>query len=195
MGSEASKHSPHAPGEKPAPGSRHDAAGASRRKFLTAMLGAGSAMIGAILAWPAAQYVLDPLLRATGVKDRWVRVAKLESLAEDRPVSMPVIGEQVDAWTRASQVRLGMVWLRRKGDKVVALNAECPHLGCKVAYQADHKGFACPCHDSSFSIDGEHRGGPAPRSMDPLDTRVVDGQVEVRFVRFRAQVKERVEIG
>jgi Rieske Fe-S protein len=108
---------------------------------------------------------------------------------------MPVIGEQTDAWTRASQVRLGMVWLRRKGDKVVALNAECPHLGCKVAFRADHKGFACPCHDSSFSIDGEHLGGPAPRSMDPLETRVVDGQVEVRFVRFRAQVKERVEIG
>jgi hypothetical protein len=31
--------------------------------------------------------------------------------------------------------------------------------------------------------------------MDPLEVRVVEGQVEVRFVRFRAQVKERVEIG
>jgi hypothetical protein len=31
--------------------------------------------------------------------------------------------------------------------------------------------------------------------MDPLEARVVDGEVEVRFVRFRAQVKERVEIG
>jgi Rieske Fe-S protein len=162
---------------------------------MTALLGAGSAMIGAILAWPAAQYVLDPVLRATGSKERWIRVAKLDSLAEDHPVSVPVIGEQTDAWTRAPQVRLGMVWLRRKGDKVVALNAECPHLGCKVGYQAEHKGFGCPCHDSSFSIEGEHQGGPAPRSMDPLDTRVVNGEVEVRFVRYRAQVKERIEIG
>ena len=186
MGSEASKiHVPKEPG-KGDPG---------RRRFLTALLGAGSALIGSILAWPAAQYVLDPLLRVSGQKGRWVRVSKLDSLAEDQPVSVPVIGEQVDAWTRADQQRLGLVWLRRKGEQVVALNAECPHLGCKVGYDPDKKTFACPCHDSAFSADGERKGGPAPRSMDPLDVRVVDGQVEVRFVRFRAQVKERVEIG
>ena len=28
-----------------------------------------------------------------------------------------------------------------------------------------------------------------------VETRVVDGEVEVRFARFRAQVRERVEIG
>lgn len=181
MGSEASKiHPPKETG---------------RRTFLTVLVGAGSALIGAMLAVPGAQYVLDPLLRASGQKGRWIRVAKLDALGEDHPVSMPVVGEQVDAWTREPQVRLGMVWLRRKGDKVIALNAECPHLGCKVGYKPEQKRFGCPCHDSAFTADGEVQGGPAPRSMDPLETRVVDGQVEVRFVRFRAQVKERVEIG
>jgi Rieske Fe-S protein len=77
----------------------------------------------------------------------------------------------------------------------VALNAECPHLGCKVGYDKAQKAFACPCHESSFTQEGERLGGPAPRSLDPLEARVVDGQVEVRFVRYRAQVKERVEIG
>ena len=98
------------------------------------------------------------------------------------------MGEQVDAWTKADNVRLGMVWLRKKGDKVLALNAECPHLGCKVGYDAEKKHFACPCHESAFSLDGERLGGPAPRAMDPLESRLVGGQVEVRFVRFRAQV-------
>jgi menaquinol-cytochrome c reductase iron-sulfur subunit len=196
MGSDASKiHVPKEPGKAPGSPTPSGPAASGRRKFLTVLLGAGSALIGAMLAVPGAQYVLDPLLRASGQKGRWIRVSKLEALVEDQPVSVPVVGEQVDAWTRADQVRLGLVWLRRKGDQVVALNAECPHLGCKVGYDPDKKHFACPCHDSAFSTDGERKGGPAPRSMDPLDVRVVEGQVEVRFVRFRAQVKERVEIG
>jgi hypothetical protein len=31
--------------------------------------------------------------------------------------------------------------------------------------------------------------------MDPLETRVADGSVEVRFIRYRAQTKERIELG
>lgn len=166
----------------------------SRRSFLGLLAAAGSAVIGAILAAPALKYVVDPLLRGSGQKGRWVRVAKAAGVSDD-PIAVPVIAEQVDAWTRSPDVRIGMVWLRKKGDQIVALNAECPHLGCKVGYDAQQKQFACPCHESAFTLEGERLGGPAPRAMDPLEARVVDGQVEVRFVRFRAQVKERVEIG
>jgi len=167
----------------------------SRRSFLGVLSAIGGAVITGILAVPGASYVVDPLLRAGGKRGRWIRVAELEGLGSDHPVAVPVVGEQVDAWTKADNVRLGVVWLRRKGEKVVAFNAECPHLGCKVGYDRDHKKFACPCHDSAFSQDGDRLGGPAPRSLDPLEARVVDGKVEVRFVRFRAQVAERVEVG
>jgi Rieske Fe-S protein len=148
-----------------------------------------------VLTIPAVGYVLDPVLRGAGKKGRWVKIADLEGLPEEHPVALPVEGEQTDAWTRADNVRLGMVWIRKKGDRVIALNAECPHLGCKVGYDAQRKQFACPCHESAFTAQGEVLGGPAPRSLDPLQTRIVDGKVEVRFVRFRAQVEERVEIG
>jgi menaquinol-cytochrome c reductase iron-sulfur subunit len=167
----------------------------SRRSFLTVLVGVGSVYIGSVVAKPGVSYVIDPLLRATGKKGRWLRVAKLDALDEAHPVSVAVVGEQVDGWTRQPNVRLGMVWLRRKGDQVTALTAECPHLGCKVGYDKEHSRFGCPCHESAFSLDGERIGGPAPRSMDPLEARVVDGQVEVRFARFRAQVKEREQIG
>jgi menaquinol-cytochrome c reductase iron-sulfur subunit len=168
----------------------------SRRDFFTWILGVGSAAIGALLAVPGASYVLDPVLRTSGKKGRWIRVAELASLSKDQPVSTAVVGEQVDAWTKSSDVRLGTVWLRVvDNDKVVAYNAECPHLGCKVGYSAEKSCFGCPCHDSSFGLDGKVMGGPAPRGMDELETRVEDGHVEVRFVRFRAQVKERIEIG
>ncbi len=168
----------------------------TRRAFLTWLTAAGSAAIAAMLAVPGVSYVLDPVLRVTGAKGRWIRVAALTGLSKDHPVAAPVIGEQEDAWTKSPAVRLGTVWLRvLPDDQVAAWNAECPHLGCKIAYDDQKTCFACPCHDSSFTTDGAVLGGPSPRSMDPLETRVRDGQVEVRFVRFRAQIKEREEVG
>lgn len=168
----------------------------SRRDFFAWIVGVGSAAIGALLAVPGASYVLDPLLRSAGKKERWIRVAELASLSKEHPVAAPVIGEQTDAWTKAPAVRLGTVWLRVLPDeKVAAFNAECPHLGCKVGFDPEKALFGCPCHDSSFGMDGKLLGGPAPRGMDELETRVEDGHVEVRFVRFRAQVKERIEVG
>ena len=111
----------------------------SRRSFLNVAIGLGSAYIGAVVAKPAVAYVLDPLLRGGANKGRWLRVAKLDAVSESAPVAVPIVGEQVDAWTREPNVRLGMVWLRKKGDKVLALSAECPHLGCKVGYDKDKK--------------------------------------------------------
>ena len=171
--------------------------GSGRRSFLVTLSALGSLFIGAVLTKPAITYVLDPLRKAAGgIKGRWIPVADLESLGRDHPVSLPVVGEQRDAWTRAPEVRLGTVWVRRgEEDKVLAWNAECPHLGCKVGYDKQAKKFGCPCHESAFSAEGNVLGGPAPRSLDPLETRVKDGRVEVRFVRFRAQVRERIEIG
>lgn len=167
-----------------------------RRDFFTWVGAAGSAAIGALLAVPGVSYVLDPLLRSSGEKGRWIRVADFASLSKDRPVSAAVVGEHVDAWTKASNVRLGTVWLRVVGDgQVSAWNAECPHLGCKVSFDGEKSRFGCPCHASYFSLDGQVQAGPAPRPMDSLDSRVRDGQVEVRFVRYRAQTKERIEIG
>jgi len=168
----------------------------SRRGFLTLLTAVGSAAIGAILLVPGVAYILDPVFRGGGAKGRWIRVADLANLSKDRPVSAPVVGEQVDAWTKSPAVRLGTVWLRVVGDdRVAAWNAECPHLGCKVGFDDTKKHFACPCHESAFNLEGERQGGPAPRGMDPLETRVRDGSVEVRFLRFRAQVKERIEVG
>lgn len=167
----------------------------TRRSFLSMLSAAGGAAIGLLLTIPGVSYVTDPLRRASGQKGRWVSVGGLEGVPKDRPVQLPVIGDQTDAWTRNKAVRLGTIWVRREGEGVKAWNAECPHLGCKVGFDRDKSLFQCPCHDSAFSPSGERMGGPAPRSMDPLETRVKDGRVEVRFVRFRAQTPEREEIG
>jgi cytochrome b6-f complex iron-sulfur subunit len=41
-----------------------------------------------------------------------------------------------------------------------AISGVCTHLGCNVNHE-EGKGFACPCHGSTFEEDGRVRTGPA----------------------------------
>lgn len=61
----------------------------------------------------------------------------------------------------------------------MALYRKCVHLGCSVPWCAPSKWFECPCHGSKYSINGEYRDGPAPRSLDQFRVEVADGQVVV----------------
>ena len=45
-------------------------------------------------------------------------------------------------------------------DGFYAISAVCSHLGCNVNHEPG-KGFACPCHGSTFEEDGRVRTGPA----------------------------------
>lgn len=166
-----------------------------RRTVLTMLGGISAAVVAGVGALPGLGPLLDPVLRKTKAQGGWTKVGDAAALA-DRPVALPVIGEQVDAWTRVENKQLGTVWVCKGNDQEpVALTAECPHLGCRIGYDADKDLFLCPCHDSGFNRDGSVSWGPTPRGMDKLEARVVDGKVEVDFKRFQTQVSEKVEIG
>ncbi|MDQ4148437.1 MAG: Rieske 2Fe-2S domain-containing protein [Actinomycetota bacterium] len=61
----------------------------------------------------------------------------------------------------------------------MALYRKCVHLGCSVPWCAPAKWFECPCHGSKYSINGEYRDGPAPRSLDQFKVEVVNGELIV----------------
>ncbi|GAB0105371.1 Rieske (2Fe-2S) protein [Nocardia sp. JMUB6875] len=50
-------------------------------------------------------------------------------------------------------------------------SSTCTHLGCKVNAVADGV-IKCPCHGSSFHLDGTVATGPAPRALDAKAIRV-----------------------
>jgi Rieske Fe-S protein len=167
-----------------------------RRRFLEMAAALAGTAAGALALIPGLGVILDPLLRRRGSAGDFLPIGEATVLSTERPVSLPVIGEMVDAWTRAPEVQLGTVWLQKgEDDEVIAMTAECPHLGCKIDYDRDQDHFVCPCHDSSFGLDGSVNDGPSPRPMDQLEARVRDGVIEVRFKRFRTQNEDQVEIG
>jgi Rieske Fe-S protein len=167
----------------------------SRRVFVAVCVG-GTCAIAATVGVPAALFVAAPLGDKATEGKKFV-VAKLSELEVGVPKKVVLVGDEIDAWTRATGRKLGAVWLMRTSDREVrALSTICPHLGCGVDLTADGKQFLCPCHTSAFSLDGERVAGPSPRAMDPLPVEIGnDDVVSVTFKRFRIGIADRQEIG
>ena len=107
--------------------------------------------------------------------------------------------DKQDAWNKLTNVPVGAVYLRRSGEDVQALNVICPHAGCFVdlktgANDASDAHFFCPCHNSSFALDGsiDDEKSPSPRPMDALETEIrSESEIWVRFQNFRSAQKEK----
>ena len=131
--------------------------------------------------------LLDPL-RRDRPRGGMVLVTKLSAVPENGlPKKFTIRTDRVDAWTTYSDTPVGAVYLRRTPEGVAALNVVCPHAGCFVGLTPDKSGFACPCHKSSFDLEGavDDPSSPAPRSMDALESEVRNGdEVWVRFRNF-----------
>jgi len=52
------------------------------------------------------------------------------------------------------------VFVFRTPEGFYAVSAVCTHLGCNVGHEAG-RGFACPCHGSTFDEEGAVTSGPA----------------------------------
>ena len=163
--------------------------GAPRRNFLTAtaavVLGG---LAGLVPALATLLPVLDPLRRRGG-EAGMVMVTRLGAIPEDGvPRRFTVQADRVDAWTTYRNTPVGAVYLRRTNSGLAALNVVCPHAGCFVNLAAAGSRFACPCHRSSFALDGSINdpNSPSPRAMDDLEVEVRNGdEVWVRFQNFR----------
>ncbi len=140
---------------------------------------------------------LDPARRKGSANGQLVRVATLTALPDDGvPRKFSVLASRVDAWNKSPESVVGAVYLRRdKGGKPQAFNVVCPHAGCFVDYVANRDSYLCPCHNSTFALNGKINdpGSPAPRGLDELEVEIrKDSEVWVKFQNFRAGVAEKI---
>jgi menaquinol-cytochrome c reductase iron-sulfur subunit len=168
-----------------------------RRSFL---VGLAAGVIGAIVTIvptiPSLGFLLHPLVKKkrAGSGDGFVPVTTLEAIPEDgSPRAFPVQMDIYDAWNKIPNRQVGAVFLSKdKEGKIKCFSCVCPHLGCTINYEDKAKLFVCPCHASSFTLDGERENQIPPRSMDPLEVRVTGkDEVEVKYQAFRAGTSER----
>jgi menaquinol-cytochrome c reductase iron-sulfur subunit len=176
-----------------------------RRGFLTK---AAAIVIGALVTLvPAAAglFVFFDPLRRKSAAGTFLRVGSLSSIPENGAAQkFQVLKTKTDVWNVTPNEPVGAVYLQRIGPgKVRALNAKCPHAGCFVNFKpGDDMHYHCPCHNSSFTMDGKilNPNSPSPRALDELDVqlRAPDGtvspdgtEVYVQFQNFRVGVKDK----
>lgn len=141
----------------------------SRRKFLT--------LVGQCAGWGGIAASLGG-----------VGVGTLKYLVPNvlyEPSSIFKIGKPADYGvgvdTRLMKER--QVWVVRNERGIYVLVGICRHLGCTPNWFPDQQRFRCPCHGSIYDMQGNVRGGPAPRTLwrSGVSLDAVDGQIVVNF--------------
>ncbi len=148
----------------------------ARRRFLSRLSIALSAIGTAIVGVPIAGFLLAPLFRRP--EARWFFVGLVERYPIGETVEVVVNEPSPLAW--AGLASRTAVWLRREGqEEFVAFSVNCTHLGCPVRWVAGANLFLCPCHGGAFYKDGTVAAGPPPEPLVRYPVRVRAGTVEV----------------
>lgn len=183
---------------KPTTPKHANEAGDGRRGFLKIGVGALGAGLAGVVVAPAVRALLWPL--AEGVQtisggEDFVVVGKRDQFGET-PIKVDIYADQVDAWNRTKNVKIGSAWVVVLDGQLHAFSSVCPHLGCAVDYDAEAGKFKCPCHDSAFGLDGTREEGPSPRALDQLEfEQPKDGKLlAIRYERFKQGVEAKEKV-
>ena len=106
----------------------------------------------------------------------------LHSSKKEIDLGSYVVAGKVDDFKRNSVTpfRSGRFYLSRLSDGgFLAMSLKCTHLGCSVGWNESENKFVCPCHSSSFEINGNVTSPPAPRALDLLPIIIENGIVKV----------------
>src|SRR5580704_2022042 len=124
----------------------------SRRKFYILLINGIMGLISAALAIPAAVYLLfPPKVRKAS---QWVKTADLSTIPAGKPTEISFQRTRADGWQLITEKATAWV-VKQPNNDVVAFTPNCTHLGCAFHWDEASHTFLCPCHTSSFSIDGK----------------------------------------
>ncbi len=136
--------------------------GVERNTFLWGMIGASLGVTALLSGGMVIRSVLPPGRSIEGkTKVGALAVANLSDLETDQPLFAEYGDDAVFV-------------VKRSDDTVLAMNASCPHVGCKLSWEEDVQEFECPCHISGFDIEGALLYGPAGSDMIVATTEVDD---------------------
>ena len=157
---------------------------------LGGLLGVGPVAIGLYAI------VMDPLRKKTsprkaaagveGAKEGFYFAAQIGELDSHVPRRFTIVADKIDAWNFIQNQPIGSVYMRMQGEQVECFHASCRHAGCAVSYELESQAYLCPCHNSSFNVDGTKledgdSSNPSPRGLDALEVDVQGTRVFVKY--------------
>lgn len=96
----------------------------------------------------------------------------------DVPAGTPV-GPAGDVPVGGAQVfdAAGVVVTQPTAGSFSAFSTICPHQGCAVSVEG--ASIVCPCHRSTFALDGSVTRGPAQAPLRPRAVTLQDGEIRL----------------
>jgi len=131
-----------------------------------AMMAAAAFVISVILGIPFIGALVQS--RSGEQKQKWVKVADLQSFPEGEPVRINFALREQDAYLEQTTVH--SVWVvKRSASEVTAYSPICPHAGCYYNWNTQLRRFECPCHASVLQDrrPGHCRTCAAPARYSP----------------------------
>ena len=170
-----------------------DAPSAGRRTFLRWATGVSAVVSGVLAGIPGLRAFISPTIRHPSPED-WIKLGEADLFDVGVPVKVDFVETVNDAWVENRVLR--SVWVYTDdGEKFIAYSGRCTHLGCGFGYDKTAKQFKCPCHQGVFNVQtGTVLGGPPPRALDRLETKIDGGNLYCAYRTFRVGVPDKVEV-
>jgi Rieske Fe-S protein len=134
-----------------------------------------TAAIAAVSSGALGLFTIGPSLRKK--RSKWVEVEFGNPPSAGATFSRVVLEyETKDGWLTGQARKLAYV-KRVRRDHVIAISADCSHLGCIVTWDEGQKIFKCPCHQGKFDVNGRVISGPPPAPLKRHKTRMDNGKL------------------
>ena len=163
----------------------------TRRAFFKWVTWLSSGFIGLSLAVPLFSYVISPAFIRR--KASWMPVAKVADLPVSEPTDLDYGVTVKDGYLETKTTKA--VWaVKHQDGTVTVFSPICPHLGCGYRWNGQEQKFKCPCHGSVYDMSGKVLGGPAPRPLDVLPSKIEHGELLVMYKEFKSGLSRQVEL-
>jgi len=162
--------------------------GLERRRFLGAATG-GAMAAGLIASYGTIGVMAGRFLYpAHGTRKAWLFVTEVGRLRPGDSMRFRAPGGATVAIARRGR--------GEAAEDFLALSDICPHLGCKVHWEAQNNRFFCPCHNGAFDPEGRAIAGPpadANQSLPRYPLEVRNGLLFIEVPVEGVQMQARLE--
>lgn len=87
-----------------------------------------------------------------------------------------VLAHTADVPVGGGVIMSGVVLTQPRKDEFLAFDPVCPHQGCFVT--SVRSGLInCPCHGSTFTLEGARESGPTPSGLTPVEIQVEGDEI------------------
>ena len=149
----------------------------NRRKFMEIGIYSIGGTIAAASSVALATFAVGPSFNKD--KSKWIEVELEAAAGKDAGFERVVLEyETKDGWLTSTERKLAYV-KRTKEDEVIAISADCTHLGCIVTWIEDKNIFQCPCHDGRYDAEGKVIAGPPPAPLNRHKIKIEDDRIYV----------------